>query len=151
MFAMNRCQDETENETYISAIRCTKCPGYFLPENPIGDQHKIKIWSWSNHYVVMIWAMVMIQCNQVHKILLPPADQDMIMAAMVMMLGWGEEEGGMEVDNQFPPDCEARWICNECQMQAPKVRPFPRCLLTWPVIHSHRGTMTLWMRRLPLQ
>ena len=32
-----RCQDETENETYISAIRCTKCPGYFLPENPIGD------------------------------------------------------------------------------------------------------------------
>ena len=37
MLATLRCQDETENETYISAIRCTKCPGYFLPENPIGD------------------------------------------------------------------------------------------------------------------
>ena len=37
MVATLRCQDETENETYISAIRCTKCPGYFLPENPIGD------------------------------------------------------------------------------------------------------------------
>ena len=56
--------------------------------------------------------------------ILPPDNQDMIMAAMrmVVMLGWGEvEEGGMEVDNQFPPDCEARWICNECGMQAPKV------------------------------
>merc|ERR1712004_504506 len=49
----DRCQDETENETYISGIRCTKCPaGYFLPENPI--------------------------------------------------------------------DCAARWICNECGMEAPK-------------------------------
>jgi len=66
----DRCQDETENETYISGIRCTKCPaGYFLPENPIG---------------------------------------------------WGEEEGEMEVDNQFPSDCAARWICNECGMEAPK-------------------------------
>ena len=39
MVATLRCQDETENETYISAIRCTKCPGYFLPENPIGAIH----------------------------------------------------------------------------------------------------------------
>jgi len=32
----DRCQDETENETFISAIKCTKCPtGYFLPKNPI--------------------------------------------------------------------------------------------------------------------
>jgi len=31
----DRCLDETENETFISAIKCTKCPGYFLPENPI--------------------------------------------------------------------------------------------------------------------
>ena len=40
---------------------------------------------------------------------------------MEMVLGWGEEEGEMEVDNQFPSDCAARWICNECGMEAPKV------------------------------
>ena len=43
---------------------------------------------------------------------------------MAVMLGWGEEEGGMEVDNQSPPDCQARWVCNECQMEAPKVWPY---------------------------
>ena len=42
---------------------------------------------------------------------------------MEMVLGWGEEEGEMEVDNQFPSDCAARWICNECGMEAPKVWP----------------------------
>ena len=31
----DRCQDDTENETYMSAIRCIKCPGYFLAENPL--------------------------------------------------------------------------------------------------------------------
>ena len=46
----------------------------------------------------------------------------MMVMVIVMMLGWVEEEGGMEVDNQSPPpDCAARWICNECQMVAPKV------------------------------
>ena len=85
-----RCQDETENETYISGIRCTKCPaGYFLPENPIGDRD-----------ICLVAGM-----------------------RMEMVLGWGEEEGEMEVDNQFPSDCAARWICNECGMEAPKVWP----------------------------
>ena len=84
------CQDETENETYISGIRCTKCPaGYFLPENPIGDRD-----------ICLLAEM-----------------------RMEMVLGWGEEEGEMEVDNQFPSDCAARWICNECGMEAPKVWP----------------------------
>ena len=32
----DRCQDETENETYMSAIKCTKCQGFFLPENTMG-------------------------------------------------------------------------------------------------------------------
>ena len=32
----DRCADETENETYLSALRCVKCPGYFLPNNPLG-------------------------------------------------------------------------------------------------------------------
>ena len=32
----DRCQDETENETYMSAIKCTKCAGFFLPEKPLG-------------------------------------------------------------------------------------------------------------------
>ena len=54
----------------------------------------------------------------------------------------------MEVDNQSPPDCEARWVCNECQMQAPKVWPPFTSHLTWV---PHRDTRTLWMRRLPLQ
>ena len=37
----DRCGDETENETYISALRCIKCPGYFLPTNPLGkSQYK---------------------------------------------------------------------------------------------------------------
>jgi len=32
----DRCLDSTENETYMSAVKCTKCPnGYFLPQNPI--------------------------------------------------------------------------------------------------------------------
>ena len=88
MVATLRCQDETENETYISGIRCTKCPaGYFLPENPIGDRD-----------ICLVTEM-----------------------RMEMVLGWGEEEGEMEVDNQFPSDCAARWICNECGMEAPKV------------------------------
>jgi hypothetical protein len=68
----DRCQDETENETFISAIRCTKCPGFFLPENPIGLQ------------------------------------------------GEGGEGGGMEVDFD-PLDCETKWTCNECHIDAPKV------------------------------
>ena len=34
----DRCADETENETYMSALRCIKCPGYFLPSNPLGNQ-----------------------------------------------------------------------------------------------------------------
>merc|ERR1719342_1964551 len=37
----DRCQDETENETYMSAIKCTKkCPGYFLPEKPLDCESK---------------------------------------------------------------------------------------------------------------
>jgi len=36
----DRCQDETENETYMSAIRCIKCPAYFLPENPLDCEGK---------------------------------------------------------------------------------------------------------------
>ena len=35
----DRCADETENETYLSALRCVKCPGYFLPKNPLGKKH----------------------------------------------------------------------------------------------------------------
>ena len=35
----DRCADETENETYLSALRCVKCPGYFLPNNPLGKKH----------------------------------------------------------------------------------------------------------------
>ena len=34
----DRCADETENETYLSALRCVKCPGYFLPRNPLGKK-----------------------------------------------------------------------------------------------------------------
>lgn len=36
----DRCQDETENETFMSAIRCIKCPGYFLAEKPLDCEGK---------------------------------------------------------------------------------------------------------------
>jgi len=39
----DRCEDSTENETYLSAIKCTKkCPGYFLPEKPLDCESKWK-------------------------------------------------------------------------------------------------------------
>ncbi|XP_023336991.1 protein msta [Eurytemora carolleeae] len=32
----DRCQDRTENETYLSALKCLKCPdGYYLPDSPL--------------------------------------------------------------------------------------------------------------------
>merc|ERR1719438_396614 len=38
-----RCEDSTENGTYLSAIKCTKkCPGYFLPEKPLDCESKWK-------------------------------------------------------------------------------------------------------------
>ena len=79
----DRCQDETENETFISAIRCTKCPGFFLPDNPIG----------------LVW-----------------------------------EGEGMEVDNTSA-DCEGKWLCNECHIEAPKVRPGSLLLLLLLFLH----------------
>ena len=39
----DRCQDETENETYMSAIKCTKCQGFFLPTDVMGTTKLIKI------------------------------------------------------------------------------------------------------------
>ena len=39
----DRCADETENETYLSALRCVKCPGYFLPNNPLGKKHYLPL------------------------------------------------------------------------------------------------------------
>ena len=36
----DRCGDETENETYMSALRCIKCPGYFLPSDPLGKRRE---------------------------------------------------------------------------------------------------------------
>lgn len=31
----DRCKDPTENETYTSALKCMKCPSYYLPETPL--------------------------------------------------------------------------------------------------------------------
>jgi len=30
-----RCQDPNENETFMSALKCMKCPSYYLPETPL--------------------------------------------------------------------------------------------------------------------
>ena len=33
---MSRCQDRTENGTYLSALKCLKCPdGFYLPDKPL--------------------------------------------------------------------------------------------------------------------